>query len=180
MTGCTQVWHDDLILAYKGRSSTLEESMFGRPYYRRYVTAQEFSEMPIRDRLTLFAQMNSAKVDETNASNRARLAKMKYKADKAELQLRLKLHSRELRVRTIEAYFRTGIAGILVGVLAVALFVGILKGIPAIELAEYVSPISGLAGIAIGYFFGRAADKGDGKASEDVGAQESGRQPPEA
>jgi hypothetical protein len=44
---------------------------------------------------------------------------------------------------------------LLVGILAVGIVLGIAKGIPAGNLTQYLTPISGLAGIAIGYFFGR-------------------------
>jgi len=69
-----------------------------------------------------------------------------------------KYRSRELRVRSIEIYFRTGITAVLVGILGVAIFIGIAKGISPQILTQYLTPVSGLAGIAIGYFFGRGTE----------------------
>ena len=151
--------------------------MLGRSHYTRYLNSKEFKQMPVGARLEMFRQVDSAREIERAARYDARLARLRYKLNKRDLQTKIRLRSRELRVRSIETYFRTGIAGVLVAVLAVALFVGIVKGIPAIELAEYVSPISGLAGIAIGYFFGRAADKADAATNEDNQSLESSEVP---
>lgn len=70
----------------------------------------------------------------------------------------LRIQARELRVKSIEIYFRTILTLLLVIILATAIFVGIIKGVPAGNLTQYLTPISGLAGIAIGYFFGRGAE----------------------
>jgi hypothetical protein len=61
------------------------------------------------------------------------------------------------RVEAVEAYMRVGLASILViGTLATVL-VGILLHISPQNLAQYLAPVSGLAGIAVGYFFGKVA-----------------------
>lgn len=81
-----------------------------------------------------------------------------YKLRAHELRQISRIRSRELRVKSIETYFRTGLTMVLVAILAVAIIIGIIKGIPAGNLTQYLTPISGLAGIAIGYFFGRGSE----------------------
>src|SRR5215469_5477856 len=61
------------------------------------------------------------------------------------------------RVATLEAYMRAALAAILVVGTIAAVFVGILRGITGSDLAQYLAPITGLAGLAVGYFFGRGA-----------------------
>jgi hypothetical protein len=61
------------------------------------------------------------------------------------------------RVERAEGYTRLGLALLLViGTLGLILF-GIGTGIEPERLSQYLSPISGLAGIAVGYFFGRGS-----------------------
>jgi hypothetical protein len=50
--------------------------------------------------------------------------------------------------------------GFAVGSLVI-IVVGIIRQIPASDLAGYVAPISGLAGLAVGYYFGTAGGEKD-------------------
>ena len=61
------------------------------------------------------------------------------------------------RVATLEAYIRAILAGILVIGTIAAVFVGIVRGISGSDLSQYLAPITGLAGLAVGYFFGRGS-----------------------
>jgi hypothetical protein len=90
------------------------------------------------------------------------------KAQAEEARQSRKMRVRELRVRSIEIYFRTILTSILVLVLAVTIFVGLVKGVPAGDLTQYLTPISGLAGIAIGYFFGRGTEGKPALPSDDT------------
>jgi hypothetical protein len=139
-----------------------------RPYWK-LLNSREFREMGPGERADFLALERQIQTTEADSRNAARLAQLEFRVREAELNQTLKLRSRELRVKTIEVYFRTLITAILVLILAAAIFVGILKKIPAQDMAEYLAPISGLAGIAIGYFFGRAVDKGDTGADESDG-----------
>jgi hypothetical protein len=130
------------------------------------------------DRHRLYELEHEAMEAEQRARQSARLDKLEYKIRAAELNQKLKLRSRELRIKTVETYFRTGIAAILVAILAVAIFVGILKKIPAADLTQYLTPISGLAGIAIGYFFGRAADRSSITDKDTADEQNAGSSEP--
>lgn len=62
----------------------------------------------------------------------------------------------EYRLKTRETNVRFAIAMILILGAVVGVFAGIVSGMDASEVAQYIAPITGLAGIAVGYFFGRA------------------------
>ena len=61
------------------------------------------------------------------------------------------------RVEAVEAYMRVTLASLLVIGTLGAVFVGIVVRINPQNLAQYLAPVSGLAGIAVGYFFGKVA-----------------------
>ncbi|WP_328408426.1 hypothetical protein [Nocardia sp. NBC_00403] len=63
----------------------------------------------------------------------------------------------EARNKILEARFRAGLAATLVAGTVGGVIFGIFKGLPAPELTQYLAPVSGLAGIVVGYFFGREA-----------------------
>ncbi|MBF6464267.1 hypothetical protein IU427_03610 [Nocardia beijingensis] len=63
----------------------------------------------------------------------------------------------EARNKILEARYRAGLAAALVAGTVAGVIFGIIKGLPAQELTQYLAPVSGLAGIVVGYFFGRDA-----------------------
>jgi hypothetical protein len=65
------------------------------------------------------------------------------------------------RVRWFDVRVRSWIAFSLVFGTLVIIVVGIIRQIPASDLAGYVAPISGLAGLAVGYYFGTAGGEKD-------------------
>lgn len=126
--------------------------------YQRLFTASDFENMHPEDRAAFLRLEHEA--FEMEIQNRVLLQEHEqvYKARIDQARQERKIRARELRVRSVEVYFRTALTLILVMILAIAIFVGIIKGVPAGNLTEYLTPISGLAGIAIGYFFGRGTD----------------------
>ncbi|MFG3614867.1 hypothetical protein [Nocardia sp. NPDC047654] len=63
----------------------------------------------------------------------------------------------EAKNKILEARYRAGLAAALVAGTVAGVMFGIVKGLPAQELTQYLAPVSGLAGIVVGYFFGRDA-----------------------
>ncbi|MET9024086.1 hypothetical protein ABZW96_00530 [Nocardia sp. NPDC004168] len=63
----------------------------------------------------------------------------------------------EAKNKILEARYRAGLAAALVAGTVAGVMFGIVKGLPAQELTQYLAPVSGLAGIVVGYFFGREA-----------------------
>lgn len=61
----------------------------------------------------------------------------------------------EARNKILESRYRAGLATALVAGTVAGVMFGIVKGVPAQELTQYLAPVSGLAGIVVGYFFGR-------------------------
>jgi hypothetical protein len=57
----------------------------------------------------------------------------------------------------VEARYRALLATILVVGVAAGVLYGLLARVPADQLSQYLAPISGLAGIVVGYLFGREA-----------------------
>ena len=76
-----------------------------------------------------------------------------------ELAARNTIADREARFRTVETTVRSVLAGILLIGSVGGVFYGVASGTPAQELTQYLAPITGLAGIAIGYFFGRQSQQ---------------------
>jgi len=76
-----------------------------------------------------------------------------------ELDDKKAIADREAKFRTVEATVRSVLAGILLIGSVGGVFYGVASGTPAQELTQYLAPITGLAGIAIGYFFGRQSQQ---------------------
>jgi hypothetical protein len=78
-------------------------------------------------------------------------------ANRRELEAEAEAKANEYKLATRETNVRFAIALILVLGAVVGVFAGIVVGHNAGEVAQYLAPITGLAGIAVGYFFGRAS-----------------------
>jgi hypothetical protein len=61
------------------------------------------------------------------------------------------------RVEAVEAYMRVGLTSLLVIGTLVAVGFGIWLHVDQATLTQYLAPVSGLTGIAVGYFFGKVA-----------------------
>jgi|SRR5215467_180491 len=92
---------------------------------------------------------------------RLREIQLKEKQDERDYQARAYQDTNLGRLSLLEAYMRSGLAGILVLGTIAAVFVGIIRGIPGSDLSQYLAPVTGLAGLAVGYFFGRGSLGGD-------------------
>ena len=66
---------------------------------------------------------------------------------------------RESKIRSTESYARMIIALTLVLFTFGLIFYGMWRDITAEEIARYVSPVTGFAGIAIGYLFSQSTSK---------------------
>jgi hypothetical protein len=78
-----------------------------------------------------------------------------YSKERENRERQAELDNRETIVR-----FTLALLLVLGSVLGV--FAGIVAGLGADEVAQFLAPITGLAGIAVGYFFGRASQVGGG------------------
>ena len=78
-------------------------------------------------------------------------------AREQELQLQARQAERSDVFQGRETLVRFTIALILVMGAVFGVLFGIIEGLNADEVAQYLAPITGLAGIAVGYFFGRAS-----------------------
>jgi hypothetical protein len=68
-------------------------------------------------------------------------------------------------VTQLEAYMRAFLAAALVlGTLSIVAY-GVIARRPADVLVQYLAPITGLAGLAVGYFFGQSAGGGPARAA---------------
>jgi hypothetical protein len=67
---------------------------------------------------------------------------------------------RDYRVLWIESILRIVIAGILVFGIVLAVVLALILGTSATDLSQYLAPITGITGIVIGFFFGRASEAG--------------------
>jgi hypothetical protein len=67
------------------------------------------------------------------------------------------IRAREAAMADRETRVRFALALLLVFGSVTGVFVGIVAGLPADQVAQFRAPITGLAGIAVGYFFGRAS-----------------------
>lgn len=99
---------------------------------------------------------------DAEALTRARTLDLEFREQQArvesearEAKIREDAARREAGVRLQEHRVRAGLAALLVLGAVGGVVWGIARGLPAEELAQYLAPISGLAGIAVGYFFGR-------------------------
>jgi hypothetical protein len=126
--------------------------------YERLFKSDDFKVFPPSERAEFLRLEEEAYRLRLERRLRLREQTQVHKAHMRELREASRLRSRESRVKTVEVYFRTGLTLLLVAVLAVAILVGIVEGVPAGNLTQYLTPISGLAGIAIGYFFGRGSE----------------------
>jgi hypothetical protein len=75
----------------------------------------------------------------------------------AELEYRAKRYAESRRIAHMEAQIRSVIAGILVLATFLIIAYGMMREIQPDALAQYLAPVTGLAGIAVGYFFGRGS-----------------------
>lgn len=85
----------------------------------------------------------------------------------AEHQMRAKVFQAESRIAVLEAYMRAGLAALLVAGLLFAVLFSVLKDVNPSDVAQYLAPISGLAGLAVGYFFGRGSSRGTESSRSD-------------
>lgn len=76
-------------------------------------------------------------------------------SEQREAEIRERAAQRELGVTLFEQRVRSVLAGLLVLGAVGGVVWGIARGVPGDQLSQYLAPITGLAGIAIGYFFGR-------------------------
>lgn len=133
--------------------------MFGRQSrYQRLIGSADFKELSPSHKYEVLQLEATAFQIELESEVRLREQEQLSKARMAKMKQELRIQARELRVKAIEVYFRTVLTLLLVIILATAIFVGIIKGVPAGNLTQYLTPISGLVGIAIGYLFGRGAE----------------------
>jgi hypothetical protein len=118
----------------------------------------------------------TADMDRTTRSVEVERIQADYARRRAELELdelrtRQEYENQQFWDRTnahllrLELFVKVFLAGALVLGTIVAVFVGIIQRLPGDELAQYLSPVSGLAGIAVGYFFGRTASGGGGSST---------------
>jgi hypothetical protein len=77
-----------------------------------------------------------------------------------EQRLTERVYAQRARVAWIEAWIRAGLAVLLVAGTVAAVFLGIAMRLDPEQLAQYLAPITGLAGLAVGYIFGRGAASG--------------------
>ena len=80
---------------------------------------------------------------------------MKVEATAREVEARRLAADRDAKLRSFEAWVRFVLALFLILGTVLTLFYGLIRGLPASDLSQYLAPVSGLAGIAVGYFFGR-------------------------
>lgn len=64
-------------------------------------------------------------------------------------------HRVETRLEGRRDFGRFFLAGVLVLAVVVGVLAGVQSGVEPATLVQYLSPINGFAGLAIGYFFGR-------------------------
>jgi NAD/NADP transhydrogenase beta subunit len=85
--------------------------------------------------------------------NRRELAEQHAREEAAKLGGEL---SRErVKIESREAWVRFSLATLLIVGAVLGVLLAIAIGLDAQSVAQYLAPISGLAGIAVGYFFGR-------------------------
>jgi hypothetical protein len=134
--------------------------MFGHQesVYERLFKSDDFKVYPPEERAEFLRLEEEAFRLRLNRKFELREQARIHKLRMHELRQVSRAKSRELRVKSVEIYFRTALTLLLISILAVAIVIGIIKGIPAGNLTQYLTPISGLAGIAIGYFFGRGSE----------------------
>lgn len=77
-----------------------------------------------------------------------------------EQELTDRVYRQRARVAWIEAWIRACLAVLLVAGTVAAVFLGIGMRMDPEQLAQYLAPITGLAGLAVGYIFGRGAASG--------------------
>jgi hypothetical protein len=105
------------------------------------------------------------KEQESAAAIQLEIAKLEYNQavsrTEAERELTARVYRTRGRVTSIEAWLRAALAGALVAGTIAVVIVGIFKGTNPQELAQYLAPITGLTGLAVGYVFGAqsAADR---------------------
>jgi hypothetical protein len=75
-------------------------------------------------------------------------------------ELALQADRRLYRLVFIESIMRAVLAAILVFGTVGAVFYGIWEGVDSDTLSQYLAPVTGLAGLAVGYFFARATAGG--------------------
>jgi len=64
-----------------------------------------------------------------------------------------RIYAHERRA-TSEARWRGGLAYLIVVALIAISFAGMWRRMPPGDLVQYLSPLTGLAGLAVGYYFG--------------------------
>jgi hypothetical protein len=90
-------------------------------------------------------------------------SKRRHETQAARDEARSKLEvMRFQRVDSLEARVRAGLALLLVVGTGVAVILGVAMGVAPARLTQYLAPITGLAGIAVGYFFGRGVPTSEG------------------
>lgn len=94
---------------------------------------------------------------QAEAKRREYQANLQHEAEKSKAELQELAERRTARRESLEAYARVFLAAALVLGSIGGVLVGVLGEVPAEELTQILAPISGLAGIAIGYFFGRGS-----------------------
>ena len=87
----------------------------------------------------------------------AEAAKRKAEAADREAEAANRIRERQADAANREGNVRFALALLLVLGSVAGVFTGIVAGLPADQVAQFLAPISGLAGIAVGYFFGRAS-----------------------
>jgi hypothetical protein len=98
---------------------------------------------------------------EVERRRQLQLLERAYKREVAESEFRFNVFQAEARISILEAYMRAGLSALLVIGTLVAVFVAIATRIEGDVFAQYLAPISGLAGLAVGYFFGRGTPRPD-------------------
>ena len=78
-------------------------------------------------------------------------------------QDRYKLESRMTWARML-------IAAALVAAVILAVFYGLIQGVQPGDYSQYIAPISALAGLAVGYFFGRSTSTEEPKPPSSTAA----------
>jgi len=104
-------------------------------------------------RATRAADTRDQRMHESQAAQLEALVQARIRDD----DLADRVYESHGRVARLDAYMRALLATLLVlGTLGIV-FWGVVSGVDAERLAQYVAPIAGLAGLAVGYFFGRTS-----------------------
>jgi hypothetical protein len=152
--------------ADRSTDRAIDEYLRGMANELLKTTQERKSDPLILEQLSKFAdeQRPYLAAAYADVKNEARLMaaeqrQIKLQTELAEAEIQKQAAERDANLHTFEARVRLSLALILLVGAVGGVIIGLLLHLPAGELSQYLAPISGLAGIAVGYFFGRESSQ---------------------